>query len=163
MAPDSRRRARWHRRDALAVLAAGPWLAGKVRAAESALPRPDSLAEATRDANGRGDPLVLLVSLPGCPYCERLRRDWLLPLLQEWGSGVVQLDLGSDRRVEGFDGSPTSHRALLRAWNARIAPTVLWFGPAGRELAPRLVGAGIPDFYGAYFQERLETARRQLR
>lgn len=159
----SRQRRPLRRRDALAVLAAGAWMTAWAREGESALPRPVSLPEEARRANRRGDPLVVLVSLPDCPYCERVRRDWLLPLQREWDGGVVQLDLGSDRRVIGFDGSPGSHQAVLRAWKAGFAPTVLWFGADGQELAPRLVGAGLPDFYGAYFQERLETARRQLR
>jgi hypothetical protein len=42
-----------------------------------------------------------------------------------------------------------------------VAPTVLFFGRTGREVAPRLVGASR-DFYGAYLEQRLETARRNL-
>ena len=38
-----------------------------------------------------------------------------------------------------------------------------WFlGPRGDEIAERLVGAGVPDFYGAYFDQRLVTARKAL-
>lgn len=146
----------------LVGLAAWPLLAA-AQASETALPRPESLPEAALAANRRGDPLVLLVSLPGCAYCEQLRRSWLLPLWREWGNGVVQLDLASDRPVVAFDGAPSTHRAVLRAWGAGFAPTVLWLGPRGRELAQRLVGAGIPDFYGAYFEQGLESARRLLR
>jgi hypothetical protein len=38
---------------------------------------------------------------------------------------------------------------------------VLFFGPGAREVAPRLVGLS-PDFYGAYLDQRLDTARRRL-
>ena len=34
--------------------------------------------------------------------------------------------------------------------------------PADKEIAPRLEGASIPDFYGAYLDDRLRTARRDL-
>ena len=146
------------RRLMLAALAA-PLAA---RAQETALPRPASLPEAARRAALRGNPLVLLVSLPSCPYCERIRRSHLLPLQAELGDGVVQIDLGSAHALVDFDGTTRSHAAVAQAWKANFAPTVLFFDTRGRELAERLVGAGLPDFYGAYLDQRLETARRQL-
>jgi hypothetical protein len=39
---------------------------------------------------------------------------------------------------------------------------VLFFGKGGSEVAQRLVGASIPDFYGAYLEERLRQARTGL-
>ena len=101
--------ARLTRRRWLARVTALPAAA---RAQEGALPRPASLpAEATVAAK-RGEPLVLLVSLPGCPYCERIRRDHLSPLLRESGGGVAQIDLGSTRPLSDFDGT-TRNRTLL--------------------------------------------------
>ncbi|MGH6627004.1 MAG: hypothetical protein ACRECD_10775 [Burkholderiaceae bacterium] len=50
-------------------------LPGFVLARDSALPVPASLADAGRAAAARGEPLVILVSLPGCPYCELVRRN----------------------------------------------------------------------------------------
>ncbi|HET6599527.1 MAG TPA: hypothetical protein VFG60_06155, partial [Burkholderiaceae bacterium] len=54
------------------------------------------------------------------------------------------------------------HAAVARAWNAKLAPTVLFFDARGREIAERLVGAGLPDFYGAYLDQRLQAARAEL-
>ena len=147
------------RRRWLTLVAALPAAA---RAQETALPRPASLpAEATAAAK-RGEPLVLLVSLPGCPYCERIRRDHLSPLLRESGGGVVQIDLGSTRPLTDFDGATRTHDAFARTRQATFTPTVLFLGPRGDEIAERLVGAGVPDFYGAYFEQRLVTARKVL-
>ena len=53
--------------------------------------------------------------------------------------------------------------ALLQAWGVKVLPTVLFFGKGGVEVAPRLVGASIPDFYGAYLDERLRVARAAVR
>ena len=132
------------------------------RAQESALPRPASLPEAAADATRRGEPLVLLVSLPGCPFCERIRRSHLLPLQREQGQGVVQLDLGTATSVVDFDGVRRSHDAVVRSWPVTLAPTVLMFDAAGAEIAERLVGAGLADFYAAYLDQRLQTARAAL-
>ena len=50
-----------------------------------------------------------------------------------------------------------------RAWKARFAPTVLFLGPNGQELAERLVGVAVPDFYGEYLEARLTEARSKLK
>jgi hypothetical protein len=41
-----------------------------------------------------------------------------------------------------------------------LTPTVLFLGR--QELAERLVGVAVPDFDGAYLDERLATARQAL-
>ena len=127
-------------------------------AQETALPRPASLPDAARG----GEPLVVLVSLQGCPFCERIRRSHLLPLQRERGQGVVQLDLGTATSVIDFDGVQRSHDAVVRSWRVTMAPTVLMFDAAGAEIAERLVGAGLADFYAAYLDQRLQTARAVL-
>jgi hypothetical protein len=132
-------------------------------AKDSALPVPTSRREVAKQAAGKGEPLVLLISLPGCPYCEMVRRSYLLPGrrdadLQAWQLSVTD----STAPLTGFDGKPTTAAAQVKLWKATFTPTVLFLGPQGQELAERLVGAGIPDFYGAYLDERLQTARKAL-
>ena len=147
------------RRRCLALAAALPLAA---RAQETALPRPASLPAEAQAAARRGAPLVVLVSLAGCPYCERLRREHLTPMLRESSGGVVQIDLGRTQALIDFDGRARSHDAVARTRQALFTPTVLLLGPRGDELAERLVGAGVPDFYGAYLEQRIVTARRSL-
>lgn len=43
-----------------------------------------------------------------------------------------------------------------------MTPTVLLLGRQGQALAERLVGVAVPDFDGAYLDERLATARQAL-
>ncbi len=131
-------------------------------AQETTLPRPDSLPDAARMASQKGQPLVVLVSLPGCPFCEQVRRSHLLPMLRERGHGVVQLDIGSAVLVTDFDGHRRSQDAVIRAWKATFTPTVLLLDSRGLEIADRLVGAGVADFYGAYLDERLQAARQVM-
>ena len=135
----------------------------QAQAKDSALPVPASLPEVAGQAAARGEPLVLLVSLPGCPYCELVRRNYLLPARKESGLQAWQLDV-TDRRtpLTGFDGKPTTAAAWTKAVKATFTPTVLFLGPQGQSLAEPLVGAAVPDFYGAYLEERLEIARTAL-
>lgn len=129
-----------------------------------ALPTPASLRGAAQAAAARGEPLVVMITLTGCPYCEIVRKHYLLPMRREGLVHAVQLDvLDRTGNLQGFDGQMTTPAALATAWKARFTPTVLFFGPDGRELAERLVGIAVPDFYGEYLDARLAEARRKLK
>ena len=134
-----------------------------VLAKDSALPVPKSLPQAALQAKAQGQPLVLLISLPGCVYCELVRRSYLMPLLPDSGLQAFQLDVSNrSASLLGFDGKPTTAGAQANAWKATFTPTVLFLGSQGQELAERLVGIAVPDFYGAYLEERLAIARKAL-
>ncbi len=144
-------------------IAAGASLAGPAAwARDSALPVPASLQVAGREAAQSGEPLVLLVSLPGCPYCELVRRSYLLPMRSE-GLHAWQISV-NDRQitVHDFAGNMSHGAALARQWQAAFTPTVLFFDARGNEIAKRLVGVAVPDFYGAYLDAELATARGKL-
>ena len=133
------------------------------RAKDTALPVPTSLAQAALAAKAKGEPLVVLISLPGCPFCELVRRSYLLPARLSDGLQAWQLDvLDKTTPLIGFDGQPTTAALQAKAWKATFTPTVLFIGSQGQELAERLVGIAVPDFYGAYLEQRLATARKAL-
>ena len=137
--------------------------AGLAHAKDTALPVPASLPQVAQSAKTQGQPLVLLISLPGCVYCELVRRSYLMPLLPEAGLQAWQLDITNrSASLMGFDGKPTTAAAQAQAWETRVTPTVLFLGSQGQELAERLVGIAVPDFYGAYLEQRLVVARRAL-
>lgn len=131
-------------------------------AAAAELPAPASLADELAAALRAGRPLVVMASLQGCPFCRVVRDQYLAPLRADTGQPVVQLDTASAQAVRDLAGVPTTHDRLLRAWGVKVFPTVMFFGKGGREAAERLVGASIPDFYGAYLEERLRAATNSL-
>jgi len=146
---------------AVAAAAAGTALAPGVCAAPVALPVAGSLADALRQALNKGNPLVVLVSLEGCPFCRVARENYLGPM-QRQGLPVVQVDMRSVSMLTNFQGAPQSHDAWVRAMNVKVAPTVLFFGRGGVEIVERMAGGYLPDFYGAYLDERLRQARALL-
>ena len=82
--------------------------------------------------------------------------------------GVRRPDRGPANRPSPGPGAhrtgvarTTTHAELVRAWKVTIAPTVLFLGAGGREVAERLEG-GSPDFYSGYLDQRLEQARRAI-
>ena len=153
----------WRRRAFSQALLAGACLPATVLAKDSALPVPASLPAVAEAATRLGEPLVLLVTLPGCPYCELVRRSYLMPARRDAGLQAWQLDVGNrETPLLGFDGQATTAALQARVWKASFTPTVLFLGPQGQTLAERLVGVTVPDFYGAYLEDRLTTARKVL-
>jgi thioredoxin-related protein len=127
-----------------------------------ALPKAVALSAELSGALAKGQPLVVMVSLAGCPYCKIARENYLLPLLRSNAVQVVQVDMQSKAPLKDFQGQLLSHDLMIERWRIAIAPTLLFFGKGGREVAERLVGGYLPDFYGAYLQDRLETAQRAI-
>jgi thioredoxin-related protein len=132
-----------------------------LQAGQPALPMPGSLASALEAALVRRRALVMMVSLPGCPWCKLVRQSYLAPLLAE-GQPVIELDMQDQRGIVGFDGAATTPMRLADGLRVRVAPTVLFLGRGGREIAPRLTGVTSEDFYGAYLDERVAAANRAL-
>jgi hypothetical protein len=148
------------RRAAVLALTTGA-LSIASRGGAATLPAAGSLASALAAALLVHQPLLVLASTEGCAFCQLVRDNYLAPMQRQGTLRAIQLDLGSRAGVIDFAGNASTHDELLRRWHVNVAPTVLFFGRGGREAAPRLIGAS-PDFYSAYLEQRLDTARRQL-
>jgi len=151
----------------LAWLALAPLAAGAQARAPQPLPGARDLAQEA-EANAReGRPLLVLFSQHGCPWCQRVRREFLLPMSRNarYRSQVafVQVDVDRDRPLRDFGGNATTHAAFARDYGVRLYPTVMLFGPNGERLAEPLIGFSGSDFYGAYLDERIELAGKKLR
>lgn len=147
----------------LLLAGAAVFACGASVAAPAVLPASASLPDELAQALKKGMPLLVMVSLDGCPFCKVARESYLVPLREQQGVVVVQLDMRSRQRVKDFKGAMLTHDELIRSWGIKVAPTVLFFGRGGAEIAERMVGGYIPDFYGAYLDERLRVAQVALR
>ena len=126
------------------------------------LPPAHTLADELAAALRQGQPLVVMVSLEGCIFCKIARQSHLAPMHRQ-GQPIVQVDMRSAQTVMDFDGRQTTHDELARRWKVSITPTLLFFGPRGREVAERMEGAYQPDFYGPYLDDRLSRSRAALK
>jgi thioredoxin-related protein len=139
-----------------AVAALSPWR--MVQAAPHALPIASALDEDLARAAKQRKPLIVMVSLEGCAFCKMVRENYLPSVQLEQSLAVVQVDMHKPTPVKDFKGHATTHDQLIRAWGIKVAPTLLFFGSQGSEVAERLAGISVPDFYGAYLQERIDKA-----
>ncbi len=151
----------WLRHFGLALMGALLLLGAAQAASDAPLQPSTSLTRELAQALQRHEPLVVMVSLENCPFCRISRRSHLHPM---WKAGlhIVQVDMRSDAMTEDFAGKPVTHDHMARRWQTKVAPTLLFIGPGGKEVAERMEGTYLPDFYGPYLQERLQQARKGL-
>lgn len=140
-------------------LATTPVWAQSGRAAT--LPAAQSLPDELSRALKNKQPLIVMVSLDGCVFCRQARQSHLSPMALA-GTTIVQVDMRNNQPVLDFAGKLTTHDELTRRWKVSITPTLLFFGPGGKEVAERMEGAYLPDFYGPYLEERLAQGRKVL-
>lgn len=144
-----------------AVLAAGA--AAHERPAAGALP--ELRAEAMLAVRG-GKPLVVLFSLPDCPYCVVVRNNYLMPLTRAPREAdrlvVRELTLTGNAPLAGFRGEPSSAGELAAQYGLRVAPAVVVVDGNGALLAPPLIGGDVAGMYGAYLDRVLDEARARL-
>ncbi len=131
------------------------------RSAAATLPAAQSLPDELARALKNKQPLIVMVSLDGCVFCRQARQSHLSPM-HKAGTAIVQVDMRNNQAVLDFAGKLTTHDELTRRWKVSITPTLLFFGPGGKEVAERMEGAYLPDFYGPYLEERVARGRQAL-
>lgn len=138
------------------------WLPLGLGATGAALPLAQDLAADARDMARSGAVMLLLFSQADCPWCERARREYLVPLRDDpaWRGRLVmrQIDIDSGAALTDFAGRRTSHRAFARSEGAKLAPTLGFYAADGRQRAEPIVGFRLADFYGAYIERALREA-----
>ena len=130
-------------------------------ARETPLPAAQDLAQDAAAAQRQGMPLILLVSLSGCPFCEEVRKLHLAPLAAT-GVLVRQIHLDRDTGLIDFDGKRTTQQRFAKTLALRVAPTVFFFDRKGRQIAEPIVGAIHEDFYQEYLDDAIAAAKKKL-
>ena len=139
----------------LSLMASAAW-------AETPLPPVQNLQQSALQAAAKDQPLIVMFSLPNCPFCEKLRRTQYQFMAKD-GFVVQQIEITSRTPVTGFDGKPTTGVKLAKQYGIKLAPTVLFFGPSGKEIGERITGAPTADFYGAFINRALKESAQALK
>lgn len=145
---------------ALVLCLCAPW--ARAQGKETPLPTPASLQVAAVAATTQREPIVLLVSLPGCPWCELLRRNYLAPMRLEGVQAFQIMVNDRTRMVRDFNGQPNTGAAIAQSYQAKLTPTVLFLDARGQEIAPRIEGVASADLLGAQLEGNLQAARKRL-
>ena len=145
--------------------------AARVRPAGSGhplnLPAARDLASDAAVARRDRVPVLLFFDRWDCPYCERLLREYLVPMTRgdESKDRVLyrQIEVDANDAVIDFAGTSTTHRDLAQRYKVRFTPTILLVDADGRPLAEPLIGFTSPDFYGAYLEDAIKAASARMR
>lgn len=124
----------------------------------------DNLAKARPQAAAARRPIMLFFTQPGCVFCERARRQYIEPLAStaEWRARTLSIEVSRTQKLRDFDGLETTGAEIARRYGVRVYPTVVFVDSNGVALADPIEGFTVPDFYGAYLEERLQHARTRL-
>lgn len=130
-------------------------------AAGAHLPPVTDIGAQSAAAAKHGEPLVVLVSLPDCTYCDTVRRNYLGPQVAAGEIAAREIDMTADTPIRDVDGTVITAKQWARARNISVAPTVLFLDRQGRNLASPLRGMQA-DFYGAYLEQAIDEARAKV-
>ena len=112
-------------------------------------------------------PVVMITTISNCPYCVRIKNEFLGPISKsdEFGAhiSIVTIDLESRASMIDFNGKKTTHDAWADGMKVDFSPTVLVLHPAtGARLAEDIVGLATPDFYGFYLEQNIRRGLQSL-
>lgn len=107
---------------------------------------------------------IALFSQPDCVFCEEVRENCLKPLLAARPGHIAaaEFQLNGSGLIKAWSQGTQSEAEFARQQRARFAPTLMFFGPLGEQLAPPIVGLSR-DFFGAYPDQRIQAASRHGR
>ncbi len=132
---------------------------GQAAWAAGGLPPARDLAVDGQWATTQHGAVIILFSRADCGYCERVRREYLLPLERDaryqGRVRIRQINQDSEMAVLDFEGKPTTHSRFARRHQVRMVPVVAFFGAGGKPGAAPMVGLRLPDFYQSYLESSL--------
>jgi hypothetical protein len=112
---------------------------------------------------GQAPAVVILFSLPDCAYCEKVRQQSLRHIHTDPGYKgrvvVYEIDFSDSlRSFTWFDGNRYTGKSLAGPLNVKFSPTVMVFNAKGAVAGKPLLGASLPEFYGAYLDQLIKAA-----
>lgn len=148
------------------ILTWGVMAPGPARAADGLVHATNFAADA-RTATGRKVPVMVIFTSPGCHYCERVKRDYLIPMHKDkaYRNKVVirEVTVGAGTPLVDFDGSRTTEGAFAAAHKVFMVPTVKVLDLKGQDAAEPIVGLLTADYYFGYLEAAIEEGLGKLR
>jgi thioredoxin-related protein len=130
------------------------------------LPPAANLAADARQSRALHAPVLVFFSEAGCPWCERVRREYLAPMQGDpaYKDRVLirEVDIASGDALTDFLGRATTQREFASRFHVRKVPVVAIMGPDGELIGEPMVGMALPDFYQSYLDDAIGKGRDKL-
>ena len=148
------------------ILAWGFSLSGAGSAAEGLVHEKDFQSDA-RTAAKRGVPILVLFTSPFCQYCDRVKREYLIPMHKDpaYRNRVIIREVTVDATTPliGFGGERTTEGAFAAAHKVFMVPTVKVFNTRGADASEAIVGLLTPDYYFGYLEAAIDEGLSKVR
>jgi len=113
---------------------------------------------------GEGNRVLMIeFSSEFCGYCRLLEDEFLKPMMlnSEYGEKVVirSISLSDNDSLIDFDGNRVSASEFAAKYGVIVTPTLIFLNEHGQEVSDKLVGIWSVDYYGAYIDQRIDSAR----
>lgn len=108
---------------------------------------------------------LLYISRLECPYCARLKKNVLHPMLKnkDYEELLELRELSFEGgQVVDFDGKSYLSIEIINRYAVIGTPTLLFLGDKGEELTSRIIGYHSEDFYWFYFDKAIKKAKAEL-
>lgn len=134
--------------------------------ADNKLPFAEDFTQDSRLAQKSEKPILVFFSSESCPYCEIVRDLYLQPMFEgkEGASQIIMREVSVDGidYLKNFAGVKMDQQAFADQEGAYVTPVIRFYSPSGEPLTPDLIGYSSPDFYLAFLERAIESARKKM-
>lgn len=117
-------------------------------------------------ARQKGVPVLIIFTSVDCGYCERVIKDYLIPMQHnaDYAKKVLirRVEISSDKPLTGFDGKQITGQQYAALMKIKLTPTIIVFTPDGVPAGDPLVGLGPEDYYGGYLDAAIDAGLAKM-
>ena len=145
------------------------WGAAPLVSAQPAdrLPIAKSFEADSKLAAAKKIPILVLYTSPGCPFCERAKSDYLVPMLKDpaYKNKVImrEVDITSQSPLTLFNGSKSTGAEFAAQHKVAVVPTIKVINAQNSEVADPIIGLLIPDYYFGYIDSAISGGLQKMR
>ncbi|MES9976141.1 MAG: thioredoxin fold domain-containing protein [Candidatus Thiodiazotropha sp.] len=118
--------------------------------------------ELVKKARDEKIPILLMVSQDHCPFCQKLKREILNPMVVsgDYDDKVIVTELLIDvgENVIDFEGNSVYPGSIASKYNTWVTPTLLFLDHQGKEVHKRMLGVNTIEMFGYYLDVSLKDA-----
>ena len=131
------------------------------------LPQIQDLRNTAQLSQTKNLPILIMFGTDECPYCERLREEFLVPMIisGDYVSKVIlrEVHIGYNSSLIDFSGKKMSTRQLARQYGVKLFPTTIFIDSYGTPLVESIIGITTPSLFGGTLDDQIDKALVLLR
>lgn len=143
-------------------------MSAALQAASNRLMQITDLKKTAQLAKSKNLPVLIMFSTTGCPYCELLKEDFLIPMIISgaYTNKILIRELhvaeAEGVRVVDFQGNTIDSADFARNYGVNLFPTTIFIDSMGTELSEQIIGISTPSLFGGRIDTAIDKALETL-